>query len=244
MYGRQKSAGPVVGAREGFKRILMFKRIPMCRYELKYRISESKAAAIAQFIRPYVRLDHYCKLQPKGSYPVASLYLDSKGLQLCRESMEGRKNRFKLRIRSYTDQSNYPCFFEIKRRANAIIIKDRARVMPHNVETLLSGLSLPAQNINGDGETLYNWSGNYNGVNSGYTVENIHHAKQFGYTIWEINGLDVTMIWMERTGVGTYVVREVWSYTVLPGDLNGDGAVDFKDIAILTNNWLETKPID
>lgn len=125
-----------------------------CRHEIKYLISESRAAAIAQFIRPYVRLDHYCKLQPKGSYPVASLYLDSKGLQLCRESMEGRKNRFKLRIRSYTDRSNYPCFFEIKRRANAIIIKDRARVMPHNVETLLSGLSLPAQNINGDGETL------------------------------------------------------------------------------------------
>ncbi len=124
------------------------------RYEIKYLIDESKATAIAQFIRPYVRLDRYCKLQPKGSYPVASLYLDSKGLQLCRESMEGRKNRFKLRIRSYTDQSNYPCFFEIKRRANAIIIKDRVRVMPHNVETLLSGLSLPAQNVNGDGEML------------------------------------------------------------------------------------------
>ena len=126
----------------------------MPRYEIKYLISELRAAAIAQFIKPYVRLDHYCELQPSGSYPVASLYLDSKGLQLCRESMEGRKNRFKLRIRSYTDQSNYPCFFEIKRRANAIIIKDRVRVMPHNVETLLSGLSLPAQNINGDGKTL------------------------------------------------------------------------------------------
>jgi len=89
------------------------------------------------------------------------------------------------------------------------------------------------------GAPLYTWSGNYDGVNSGYGVENIHHAKQYGYTIWEINGLDVTMIWMERTGVGTYVVREVWSYTVLPGDLNGDGVVDFKDFAILANNWLE-----
>jgi SPX domain protein involved in polyphosphate accumulation len=112
------------------------------------------AAAIAQFIKPYVRLDHYCKLQPKGSYPVATLYLDSDNLQLCRQSMEGCKNRFKLRIRSYTDQLDYPRFFEIKRRANAIVIKDRARVMPYNVETLLSGLSLPAQNVNGDGETL------------------------------------------------------------------------------------------
>ncbi len=124
------------------------------RYEIKYLISESKAAAIAQFIRPYVRLDRYCKLQPGGSYPVVTLYLDSHNLQLCRESMQGRKNRFKLRIRSYTDDLDYPHFFEIKRRANTIIIKDRAMVMPYNVETLLSGLSLPAQNINGDGETL------------------------------------------------------------------------------------------
>jgi len=59
-----------------------------------------------------------------------------------------------------------------------------------------------------------------------------------------LDGLDVTLIWMERIDVGTYVVGEMWSYTALPGDINGDGAVDFKDIAILTNNWLETKPTD
>jgi len=140
--------------RRGVRKDISGGRTLLPRYEIKYLISESRAAAIAQFIKPYVRLDHYCELQPSGSYPVASLYLDSKGLQLCRESMEGRKNRLKLRIRSYTDQSNYPCFFEIKRRANAIVIKNRARVMPHNVETLLSGLSLPAQDVNGDGETL------------------------------------------------------------------------------------------
>jgi SPX domain protein involved in polyphosphate accumulation len=138
------------------------------RHEVKYLVSESKAAAIAQFIRPYVRLDRYCKLQPGGAYPVVTLYLDSDNLQLCRESMQGHKNRFKLRIRSYTDQLDYPRFFEVKRRANAIIIKDRAMVMPYNMETLLSGLpgfpfckkvakrgpSLPAQNANGDGEAL------------------------------------------------------------------------------------------
>jgi len=122
-------------------------RVLRCRYEIKYLISESKAAAIAQFIRPYVRSDHYCKLQPNGSYPVASLYLDSESLQLCRQSMEGQKNRFKLRIRSYTDELDYPHFFEIKRRLNAIIIKSRARVMPADVAPLISGmLGLPQGN--------------------------------------------------------------------------------------------------
>jgi len=90
------------------------------------------------------------------------------------------------------------------------------------------------------GAPLYTWLGNYDGVNSGYGVENIHHAKQYGYTIWEINGLDVTMIWMERIGVGTYVVREVWSYTVLRSDLNGDGVVDFKDFAALAVRWRDS----
>lgn len=120
------------------------------RYEIKYLISESQAAAIAQFIRPYVRLDRYCKLQPDGSYPVASLYLDSKDLRLCRESMTGQKNRFKLRIRSYTNDANYPCFFEIKRRVGTPIIKTRDRVMPRRVAPLILG-KLPISQGDGSG---------------------------------------------------------------------------------------------
>lgn len=124
------------------------------RYELKYRISESKAVVIAQFIKPYLHLDRYCKLQPKGSYPVVSLYLDSGNLQLCRQSLEGQKNRFKLRIRSYSDEQNYPHFFEIKRRIDNVIIKTRTRVTKDNVAPLISGLSGPLQDISSDGETL------------------------------------------------------------------------------------------
>ncbi len=124
------------------------------RYELKYRISESKAEAIAQFIKPYLHLDHYCKLQPNDAYPIVSLYLDSKNLQLCRQSLEGQKNRFKLRIRSYTDDLDYPRFFEIKRRADNVIIKTRTRVTHRSVAPLISGSSLPLQDYNTDGETL------------------------------------------------------------------------------------------
>ncbi len=125
-----------------------------CRHELKYRISESKAQAVAQFIKPYIRLDHYSKLQPTGSYPIVTLYLDSRNLQLCRQTLEGNKNRFKLRIRSYTDDPDYPRFFEIKRRMNTIIIKTRARVMHQNIADVLSGLSIPPQSSRTDEETL------------------------------------------------------------------------------------------
>lgn len=95
-------------------------------------------------------MDRYCKLQRSGDYPIVSLYLDSDDLQLCQESLRGHKNRFKLRIRSYTDEPDYPRFFEIKRRINTIINKSRARVMDRDVPTLLAGLSLPPQNYTAD----------------------------------------------------------------------------------------------
>jgi len=125
-----------------------------CRYELKYHITESQAAAISRFIEPFLQLDRYCKLQRSGDYPIVSLYLDSEDLQLCRESLGGNKNRFKLRIRSYTDEPEYPRFFEIKRRINTIILKGRARVMDPDVPVLLAGLPLPPQNYTADMETI------------------------------------------------------------------------------------------
>ena len=132
----------------------MADRTLSCRYELKYHISEIKAKAIAEFIKPYIQVDRYCKLQRTGDYPIVSLYLDSDDLQLCQESLRGHKNRFKLRIRSYTDEPDYPRFFEIKRRINTIINKSRARVMDRDVPILLSGLSLPPQNYTADIDSI------------------------------------------------------------------------------------------
>ena len=125
-----------------------------CRYELKYRISESKAEAIEQFIKPYIHLDRYAKLQPDRTYPILSLYMDSKDLRLCHETLEGKKNRFKLRIRSYSDDPGTPCFVEIKRRINNIIIKSRARIMRDDVVPILSGRTLPAQKYETDMKAL------------------------------------------------------------------------------------------
>jgi hypothetical protein len=125
-----------------------------CRFEMKYLITESQAAAMVQFMKPFLPPDRYCKLQRGGSYPIVSLYLDSEDLRLCRESLTGQKNRFKLRIRSYTDEPEYPRFFEIKRRINNVILKSRARVMYRDVPTLLAGLPLPPQDYTTDDEAL------------------------------------------------------------------------------------------
>ena len=125
-----------------------------CRYELKYHITESTAAAIARHVGYFLQMDRYSKLHRRGDYPIVSLYLDSEDMQLCRESLRGHKNRFKLRVRSYTDEPEYPRFFEIKRRLNTVIMKSRARVMDRDVPALLAGLSLPPQDYTADVETI------------------------------------------------------------------------------------------
>ncbi len=92
------------------------------------------------------------------------------------------------------------------------------------------------------GAPLYDWLGNYDGDNSYYVVENVDHVKQYGYVLCEVEGLSATLTWMERIDVETYTAGDVWSYTAaLAGDINGDGVVNFKDLAILGNNWLKTK---
>lgn len=125
-----------------------------CRHELKYHITESTAAAIARYVGHFLEMDRYSKLQRRGDYPIVSLYLDSEDKQLCRESLRGHKNRFKLRIRSYTDEPEYPRFFEIKRRLNTIIMKSRTRVMDRDVPNLLVGLPLPPQKFKADVDTI------------------------------------------------------------------------------------------
>ncbi len=125
-----------------------------CRHEMKYRISESKAVAIAQFIKPYLPVDRYSQLRPKGEYPIVSTYLDTKDFKLYRETLSGTKNRFKLRIRSYSDELDSPCFFEIKRRLNNIVIKNRVRVQQNDIESILSGMHLPPQKYKTDEQIL------------------------------------------------------------------------------------------
>ena len=114
-----------------------------CRYELKYRIHEAKAHAVAEYVKQYLHLDRYAKLRPRGAYPIVSLYMDSDNFRLARETIEGKKNRFKLRVRGYSDNPETPCFFEIKRRISNVIIKSRARVKFNDVPRILRVDYLP-----------------------------------------------------------------------------------------------------
>lgn len=111
-----------------------------CRHELKYLVTEAQAVAIAEGIRPHMRPDRH---SVDGAYTLASLYLDSVDLRLYAAARQHVKNRIKLRIRSYSDDADAPCFFEIKRRINQICVKSRARVPRWALGPLLTGAIAP-----------------------------------------------------------------------------------------------------
>jgi hypothetical protein len=104
--------------------------------------------------------------------------------------------------------------------------------------------------IGSAGAPEHYWDGTWIGDNSEMTLTSIYHTVLFGYVIVEIDGLDVTLTWMERQNndpdvPGVYQPADVFSYTVCGdaahpyplGDLNMDCQVDNIDFAILGNQW-------
>lgn len=114
-------------------------KLQECRYELKYYLTEEVATAMRDFVQSYLDVDEYGAGQPSLSYPTMSLYLDSEDLETYWHTINGNKNRFKLRLRYYDDQADSPVFFEIKRRMNNVILKHRAAVRREAVRWLLAG---------------------------------------------------------------------------------------------------------
>lgn len=108
------------------------------RFELKYRISEAKAQQMRYFVEDYLHCDTYGRTKPNRSYPVHSLYLDSKHLKTYQDTINGDRNRFKLRVRYYESEDT-PVYFEVKRRYNKVIRKKRAKVHRHAVKDILLG---------------------------------------------------------------------------------------------------------
>ena len=114
-------------------------RMQQSRFELKYLIQESTAERVRDFVRCYLNMDENSVGKPDYSYPVHSLYLDSDSLEIYWRTVNGDKNRFKLRLRFYSDHPDTPIFFEVKRRMKDIILKQRGAVKQSAVPLLLSG---------------------------------------------------------------------------------------------------------
>lgn len=114
-------------------------RLQSSRHELKYVIDERLARPLRDFARVYLQPDEHADVHNGCQYVVHSLYLDSPSFALCRATMQGHKNRFKLRIRYYDDAPESPAFFEIKRRIDDVILKHRAVAHREAVGRILRG---------------------------------------------------------------------------------------------------------
>lgn len=98
------------------------------RYECKYLLSPMIVSEVREFLQPFMAPDRFAALRENYRYPISSLYLDSPDLLLYQQTVGGEKNRFKLRVRTYSDDLSTPVFFEVKRKINNIVQKRRARV--------------------------------------------------------------------------------------------------------------------
>ena len=120
-------------------------RLQLQRLELKYQIGEDVALAVRDFVSSYLELDEFGATRPNLSYPVHSLYLDSPTLATYRHTINGNKNRFKLRIRFYENRAGAPVYLEIKRRVDNAILKQRGAIRREAVDRVLAG-QLPDPN--------------------------------------------------------------------------------------------------
>ena len=114
-------------------------RLQRQRFELKYRVSARAALSIRDFVSSYLVLDEFSEGKPDNSYANHSLYLDSDDLRIYWDVVNSNKNRYKLRLRFYDDDPAGPAFFEIKRRGNDAILKQRGPVRREAVALLLAG---------------------------------------------------------------------------------------------------------
>jgi len=102
------------------------------RYELKFVVPEYMIESISDFVSVYCSLDKYSAKAEDNFYRVNNLYFDSPNYLFLRKRLEGSDNRFNMRIRSYGDDPEIPCFFEVKQKRVNLVRKFRARVHDKN----------------------------------------------------------------------------------------------------------------
>ena len=106
----------------------MLKKFHFYRFEFKYIIPEKYKEFIKEDLLRFMKPDDYASFKKNKKYIVNSLYYDNSNLKSYQDKIDGLKKRFKLRLRVYSAYNyieNKEIFFEIKRKNDAVVIKDR-----------------------------------------------------------------------------------------------------------------------
>lgn len=115
---------------------------------MKYLVPEAVTPALRTYVRTFLAPDVHTNDNGTNRYQVYTLYLDGPSLTLCRQTQQGLRNRYKLRVRWYDPAPEAPAFIEIKQRTNDFIHKLRAQVTKAEMQQIVHGgyLSLTEQN--------------------------------------------------------------------------------------------------
>jgi len=109
------------------------------RLEYKYLVPVHCMDELRRDLLKYMEYDEYAASRPDNEYTVHSVYYDSFNYKCYYEKLDGIHTRKKFRIRGYNrqeDESNI--FFEIKRKYDNFISKDRAGTSYENVRKALT----------------------------------------------------------------------------------------------------------
>lgn len=125
------------------------------RYELRFFIAPDQVQRVRDFVQEYLDLDAYSVGRPDYSYPVHTLHLDSDDWKLYWRTVRGDQDRWKLRVRYYSDRPDVPAYCEVKHQMTDVIVKHRAAVRPAVVPSLLAGqLPEPAERVSREPEQI------------------------------------------------------------------------------------------
>lgn len=104
------------------------------RLEYKYLVPLNHLDKLRNNLLIYLDPDEYAAIRPNKEYTVRSIYLDSFDYRCYYEKMDGVHTRKKFRIRGYNkEEDKAPVFFEIKRKYDNFISKDRAGIYFQNL---------------------------------------------------------------------------------------------------------------
>ena len=126
------------------------------RFEFKYFLPKREMGQMySVLLRNHLVRDPFLELGQDG-YSVNSIYFDSPTLRCYNEKISGMKNRAKLRLRTYGEQLDNPqtIFLEIKRKSDAIVVKDRTFLSIDNYRRAISGEVLHFEKNDRDSDIL------------------------------------------------------------------------------------------
>lgn len=97
------------------------------RYEFKYVLPPGLDDLIRARLLPYMEPDPYSETIPGQRYQVYSLYYDSPAFYYYQQKLDGVERRKKIRLRTYRHAGSRSdhIFFEVKRKIDTVILKDR-----------------------------------------------------------------------------------------------------------------------